>query len=152
MMGWSPVYRYVAGKADWAAAGWERQGRLSEAPFVGDICRRDVPTCPPTATVGEARALADAAGWDRVVVVTEDRVVLGMLSGERLGADVRLRADLAMEPGPSTFRVSLPVAEMADYMREKNVQNVLVTTGDGVLAGALDRRTVEEAADGRASH
>jgi len=28
-MGYSPVYRYVAGKADWAAAGWEREGRLS---------------------------------------------------------------------------------------------------------------------------
>jgi len=151
MMGYSPVYRYVAGKMDWAAAGWEREGALGERPFVGDICRRDVPTCAPCATVGEARALADAAGWDRCVVVSEDRVVLGLLSGPRLGADARLRADLAMEPGPSTFRVSLPVAEMADYMRRNNVQNVLVTTGDGVLAGALDRRSVEEAADGRAS-
>jgi len=151
-MGYSPVYRYVAGKADWAAAGWEREGRLSEAPFVGEICRRDVPTCGVSATVGEARELADAGGWERCVVVGDGGIVLGLLSGPRLGADVALRVDLAMEPGPSTFRVSLPVAEMADYMRRNNVQNVLVTTGDGILAGALDRRTVEEAADGRASH
>jgi CBS domain-containing protein len=144
------VHRYVAGKIDWAAAGWEREGELSEAPFVGDIARRDVPTCRPDETVGDARARADAAGWDRCVVVGDGGVVLGLLSGPRLGADARLRADLVMEPGPSTFRVSLPVAEMAGYMRENNVQNVLVTTGDGVLAGAIDRRSVEEAVDGRA--
>lgn len=149
-MGYGPVYRYVAGKADWAAAGWEREGTLKEAPFCGDIARRDVPTCRPDETVGAVRERVDAAGWDRCVVVSEGGVVLGMLSGPRLGADVRLRADLVMEPGPSTFRVSLPVREMRDYMREKNVQNVLVTTGDGVLVGALDRRTVEEAAGDRA--
>jgi CBS domain-containing protein len=151
-MGYGPVYRYLAGKADWAAAGWEREGKLEAGPFLAEVARHDVPTCRPDETVADVRARADAAGWDRCVVVGDGGVVLGLLSGQRLGADARLRADLVMEPGPSTFRGSVPVAEMAEYMRKNNVQSALVTTSDGVLAGVVDRRSVEQAADGRASH
>lgn len=144
-MGYGPVYRYVAGKADWTAAGWEREGALDEAPFAGDVARRDVPTCGPGDRLAEVRGRVAQAGWDRAVVVGDGRIVLGELSGSHLDADAQLTAELAMDPGPSTFRPSLPIRELRDYMREKNVQNVLVTDGDGVLIGALDRRTVEEA-------
>jgi CBS domain-containing protein len=144
MLGYGPVHRYVAGKADWAAAGWERQGRLDEKPFCGDIAARDVPTCTPGERLAEVRARVEAAGWDRAVVVGPDNIVLGLLRGAHLAADGALSAELAMEPGPSTFRVSLPARELRDYMGEKNVQSVLVTDADGRLAGAVDRRTVEE--------
>jgi CBS domain-containing protein len=143
-MGYGPVHRYTGGRMDWVAAGWEREGSLDERPFAGDVAARDVPTCAPDERVGAVQRRVDAAGWDRAVVVGDGGVVLGMLSGERLDADAALTADLAMDPGPSTFRPSLPVRELADYMRENNVQNVLVTTADGILVGALDRRTVEE--------
>jgi CBS domain-containing protein len=130
---------------DWSAAGWEREGTLSEAPFVLDIVRRDVPTCRLDELVGDVWARVDAAGWDRAVVVGHGGIVLGLLNGSRRSADGRLTAELAMESAPSTFRPSLPVRELAQYMGENNVQNVLVTDSDGVLIGALDRRTVEEA-------
>ena len=151
-MGYGPVYRYAAGKVDWSAAGWPREGKLSEGPFAGDVARRDVPVCRPDETVATARARAEAAGWDRCVVVGEGDVVLGLLSGPRLAADGRLAADLAMQPGPHTFRTSLPVAERAERMEKNTTHDVLITTADGVLVGALDRRTTEEAADGRAHH
>ena len=147
-MGYEPVHRYVAGKADWAAAGGEREGRLSEAPFVGDLAQRDVPTCRPGERLHAIRERVARAGWDRCVVITADRVVLGLLAGQRLQADGELTADLAMDPGPSTFRVSLGAREMAQYMRDKSVEHVLVTTADGVLVGSLDHRTVEDALGG----
>jgi CBS domain-containing protein len=147
-MGYGPVHRYTGGKMDWAAAGWEREGRLDAAPFAGDVAARDVPTCRPDESLAEVRARVEAAGWDRAVVVGDGDIVLGLLSGERLDADAALSAELAMDPGPSTFRPSVPVRELADYMREHRLQNLLVTTADGVLVGALDRRRVEESADG----
>jgi CBS domain-containing protein len=147
-MGYAPVYRYVAGKADWSAAGWAREGALEEAPFLGDVVRRDVPTCAPGERMAEVRARVDAAGWDRCVVVGDGGIVAGMLSGPHLDADAGLTAELAMEPGPSTFRPSLSVGEMAEYMQQNNVQSTLVTDADGVLIGFVDRRSVEEAARG----
>lgn len=147
-MGYGPVHRYVAGKADWSAAGWEREGALDDKPFLADVARRDVPTCGPAERMAEVRARVDAAGWDRCVVVGEGGVVLGMLRGAHLDADAQLTADLAMEPGPSTFRPSLSVREMAEYMQQNNVQAVLVTDADGVLIGHVDRRGVEAAAHG----
>jgi CBS domain-containing protein len=147
-MGYGPVHRYLAGKADWSAAGWEREGRLEEKPFLLDVVRRDIPRCCPDERLAEVRRRVDAAGWDRCVVVEEHGVVLGMLSGSHLDADGQLTAELAMQPGPSTFRPSISVGEMAGYMQEKNVQFVLVTDSDGVLIGGVDRRTVEEAARG----
>jgi CBS domain-containing protein len=144
MLGYGPVHRYVGGKADWSAAGWEREGRLDARPFAGDLADRSVPTCTPDERVGEVHARVTASGWDRAVVVGNGGVVLGMLSGPRLLADAQLPAELGMDSAPSTFRPSLPARELRDYMREKNVQDVLVSDSDGVLLGALDRRTVEE--------
>ncbi|TMD97297.1 MAG: CBS domain-containing protein [Chloroflexi bacterium] len=83
--------------------------------------------------------------WDHCVVVDGDGIVLGLLSGDRLLADARLPAELAMRLAPSTFRPSIPVEEMGEYMRQHQLQHVLVTTSDGILVGSLPRRTVEEA-------
>jgi len=145
-MGYGPVHRYAAGKADWAAAGWEREGRLDDQPFAGDVARRDVPTCRPDEPIAVVRARVEAAGWDRAVVVNHGRIVMGLLRGSRLAADGAMVAEQAMHPAPSTFRPSLPVRELRDHMRKKDVQHVLVTDSDGVLIGALDRATVEAAA------
>ena len=35
----------MAGRVDWFAAGLPREGRLAHVPRVGDLARRDVPTC-----------------------------------------------------------------------------------------------------------
>jgi CBS domain-containing protein len=85
------------------------------------------------------------SGWDHCVVVDCDRIVVGVLDGDRLLADELLPAELAMRPGPSTIRPSIPLAEMGGYMRQNRIQHVLVTTSDGVLVGSLPRQTVEEA-------
>jgi CBS domain-containing protein len=45
-----------------------------------------------------------------------------------------------MSPGPSTFRPSLPVGEMAEYLDEHELGHALVSTLDGRLVGVVRRR------------
>lgn len=77
------------------------------------------------------------AGWDACVVVNDERVVLGLLrSGELAKADGG-PVHAAMRPGPSTFRPHVPIAEMAHYMIEHELESSPITTSDGRLVGLL---------------
>lgn len=103
-LGFTAVYDYVAGKADWFARGLPRAGRLAEEPTVGDLARRDVPICGIEERVGDARACARAGGWDLCAVVNERGVVLGRLRRETLDDDPEVAAGTVMEEGPTTYR------------------------------------------------
>ena len=50
-----------------------------------------------------------------------------------------------MRPGPSTFRPYVPIAEMAVYMFDHDVESSPITTSDGQLVGLLLRRDAEDA-------
>ena len=69
----------MPGKGDWFAIGLPREGRLASVPTIGEVARRDVPTCAPAEKVGAVRERVQKAGWDRCVVVNKERVVLGLL-------------------------------------------------------------------------
>ena len=138
-LGFTAVYDYVAGKADWFARGLPRAGRLAEVPTVGDLARRDVPTCGPADRVGEVRERVLAAGWDLCVVVNERRIVLGRLRRRELDGDPGLLAGAIMEEGPTTYRPNQPAGETARYLAERKVAGVLVTTSDGALLGLFRR-------------
>jgi CBS domain-containing protein len=138
-LGFARVYRYAAGKADWLAAGLPREGKLAPFPTAGDALRRDVPTCGPDDLVGEAARRARAAGWRMCVVVGERRVVLGVLRRKALEGDPDRRAGDVAEPGPTTFRPSELLAEMAIHLTRTGVARVLVTNPDGELLGVLER-------------
>ena len=73
-------------------------------PRASDFARRDIPLCSPTESVGEVRGRIKAAGWDRVVVVNDAGVVLGLLSGQALESVADTPAEEAMDPAPVTFR------------------------------------------------
>lgn len=145
-MGFSKVYDYVPGKADWSASGLPTEGTEASVPTVGDAARRDVPTCAPSEKVGEARERSKVAGWDRCVVVNEGRVVLGLLREKELDSDPEEKAEQAMRDGPATFRPDEPVEKLAKRMRERGVSAVLVTTSDGRLVGMLHREEAERIA------
>src|SRR5258708_17899435 len=85
-LGFAEVYDYTAGKADWLAWGRPREGRTAQVPTVGEVARRDVPTCGLAERVGEAKARAQAT-----------RVEASGLVNERRGAPGRLRRP---EPDP----------------------------------------------------
>ena len=133
-MGFGEVLRYTAGKKDWLAADLPSEG-ASVRPRVSGAARGDVATCRPEDRLRNVRARAGHSPGGVVVVVNEARVVLGALDHERLDGDDDTVAEDAMDPGPVTYRPSLPIEQAADRMRESKRDHVLVTTGDGVLIG-----------------
>ena len=131
------MYDYRAGKQDWMGAGLPTEGTNTEFPRLADVVRRDVPTCSLGERLGEVRNRALAAGWDACVVVSQDRVVLGLLRARELQADPDLLVAQAMRPGPSTYRPFVSVAEMRRTMIDRNLESSPVTTSDGKLVGLV---------------
>ena len=138
-LGFAEVYDYVAGKLDWMAAGLPTEGTNAARPRVGQVARKDVPTCSLEERLGAVRDRVRALGWDVVVVVNDHRVVLGLLRSKELDGDPGLSIEQAMRPGPSTFRPFVTVEEMARYFGEHDLPNAPVTTSDGRLVGLLLR-------------
>ncbi|TMB88314.1 MAG: CBS domain-containing protein [Chloroflexi bacterium] len=141
-LGFADVYEYVDGKLDWMAAGLPTEGTNAQQPRAGDIARKDVPTCGLKDRVGDARERAKAQGWDAVVVVNDERVVLGMLRSKELAADADEAVETAMRSGPGTFRPFVSLHEMAHFMIEHKVESAPISTSDGRLVGLLLQKDV----------
>ena len=138
-LGFSDVYDYVDGKLDWMAAGLRTEGKNAARPRAGDVARQDVPTARLDERLGDVRERVRALGWDAVVVMNPERVVLGLLRSKELDKDPDLRIEQAMRPGPSTFRPYVLIKDMAEKMTEHQVKNSPITTSDGRLVGLLLR-------------
>jgi predicted transcriptional regulator len=136
------VYDYVDGKLDWMAAGLPTEGTNSKLPRAGSTSRKDAPTCGFKDRLGDVRDRVRAQGWDSVVVVNEERVVLGLLRSAELDKDADLLIERAMRPGPSTFRPYVSLHEMAHFMVEHKLENAPITTSDGRLVGLLLQKDV----------
>jgi CBS domain-containing protein len=136
-LGFDRVHNYPAGKADWAANGLPREGKLAAFPDVARVVRRGVPTCRLDERVADVRARA--ADWGMCVVVNDANVVLGILRKKALAGDGDATAEQVMEAGPTTFRPNNLLAEMALHLAQAGVERVLVTTSDGELIGVLDQ-------------
>ena len=136
------MYDYRTGKQDWLGAGLPTEGTLAQRPRLVDVVRRDAPTCSLAERLGDVRDRVIAAGWDACVVVSQDRVVLGLLRAKELQADPHLLVEHVMRPGPSTYRPSVSVEEMRRTMTERNLENSPVTTSDGKLVGLVRKQDV----------
>ncbi len=147
-LGFGQVYDYAAGEADWIANGLPRAGRNATVPRVGDVARREVPTCSPSETVGAVRERVRAAGWDQCLVVNDERVVFGRLDERALAGDPHTPVEAVMAAGPTTFRPGNDLADTVERMRDRNVGSVVVTTSDGRLVGLLLRSDAERALAG----
>jgi len=124
------------------SAGLPTEGTNAQRPRLADVVWRDVPTCSLTERLGDVRSRAAAAMSEACVVVSEDRVVLGLLRSAELQADPGLLVEQVMRPGPSTYRPFVSVAEMRRTMTEHNLENSPVTTSDGKLVGLVTRKDV----------
>lgn len=136
-LGFEQVYRYTAGKVDWMAAGLPIEGTKGGLARVGDLARRDVPTCGPGERLGAIRDRVLTADRDGCVVVNKRKIVLGRLTRAALDGDADTTAEQVMEPGPVTYRPHQDAAEAARTLTERRVESVLVTTGDGELIGVF---------------
>ncbi len=134
------VHDYVAGKLDWMAAGLPTEGTNATRPRAGEVARKDVPTCGLKERLGSVRERVRQQGWDAVVVVNEERVVMGLLRSKELESDSDLLIEQAMRPGPSTFRPFVRIEEMAHCMVEHKLESTPITTSDGRLVGLLLQR------------
>ncbi len=143
------MYDYTAGKLDWIAAGLPTEGEAAGRPTAATVARRDVPTCRLEESLRDVRERARAAGWDACVVVNEARIVMGLLRADQLGREGDLAVESAMRPGPSTFRPHIAIAEMAEFMAQRDLPNAPVTTSEGELIGLLVREDAERAAHAR---
>jgi Mg/Co/Ni transporter MgtE len=129
----------VAGELDWLAAGLPTEGHNAELPRAGDVARPDVPTCRLDERIGQVRKRVRAAGWDACVVVSDQRVVLGLLRAGELERGQNEPIEQIMRPGPSTFRPHVLIEELAHFMVHHDLPTSLVTTSDGRLVGLLRR-------------
>jgi CBS domain-containing protein len=146
-LGFTEVYDYVAGKQNWLAFGLPMEGRLADVPTAGSVARPDVPTASLEERLGDVRARVEGSGFDTAVVVSEERIVLGILRPKHLGADPEATVEAAMSPGASTFRPHVLVFEMAHHMEEHDLPSAPITTGDGRLVGLLTREDARRASD-----
>src|SRR2546429_9217262 len=101
-IGFTQVYDYVAGKADWGSFGLPLEG--TKGPRAGEHVRADVPTCGLEERLQDVRRRVSAAGWDTCIVVNASGVVLGRLGRKALAPGGDATAARAMTAGPRPGR------------------------------------------------
>jgi rhodanese-related sulfurtransferase/CBS domain-containing protein len=145
-LGFTQVYRYTLGKADWLANGLPAEGPAARAAAVGDHADMDVPTCSRLDRVGQVKERVQAEGWNVCVVVNDDLVVLGVLRPSDLEkADLKWTAEETMDRDPVTFRLNAPLEDARQTVEARRLEYVLVTTTDGKLFGLVKREQLFEA-------
>ncbi len=143
-LGFTQVFDYVAGKADWLASGLPLEGKLADYPRAGTVARTDVPTCRLTDRLVDVRDRTLDADQNVCVVVNDDRIVLGRLRGDALRGDPGAIVESVMESGPTTTRPDEPLEAITERLQNARVASILVTTSDGRLIGILYRRDAEQ--------
>lgn len=143
-MGFSLVYHYTAGKADWLAFGLPMEGENSAIPKTGDVMRRDIPTCQLNERVVNVHERCRKNGWKFCIVVNEANVVLGRVRGKSWEADAETSVEDVMENGPTTFRPDTFLEPLTKRMHDKKVGTAIITRSDGALLGVLYRKDADE--------
>jgi rhodanese-related sulfurtransferase/CBS domain-containing protein len=140
-LGFTQIFRYTGGKADWLANGLMAEGSEARTSGAGDLADMDVPTCKRAEKVAAVRERVRKEGWDVCIVVNEEDIVLGWLRASALdNANQQWSAEEAMESAPPTYRLNTPVAEVKRFFEENHtMDSALVTTTDGKLFGLIRR-------------
>ena len=136
-LGFTKVYDYVNGKADWRAAGLSTEGPSTDVPTSGDAVRGGDIVCHLGETLGDSLERIRAADKDACIVVDDRHVVLGRVRGRALSGDPSAAIEDVMQSGPSTIRPDIPLDTVVKTLRGGNVTSTLVTDPEGHLIGAL---------------
>src|SRR4051794_14235461 len=103
-LGFSEVYDYTAGKADWLARALPTEGQKAGERRAHHLVVDDVVTCALGDQVSPVAERVMASRYRFAFVVSPGRVLLGRLRRAALEASGESRAEDVMEPGPSTIR------------------------------------------------
>jgi hypothetical protein len=101
-LGFAEVYDYVPGKVDWLAHGLATEGEQAGVLRAKHVLREDVVTAGLDDAIGHVRERVAGSPYGFALVTAADGTVLGRLRRAALDGDASLRAEAAMEPGPST--------------------------------------------------
>jgi predicted transcriptional regulator len=142
-LGFPQVYDYVTGKVDWLANGLPTEGKAARSLRAKDCVRSGISTCHLSDRLGEVRERVRTAGHDACVVVNAVGIVLGSVSGEVLDTAPELTVEQVMDPGPTTIRPHISLAEITEYLQQRDSDKILVTTAEGRLMGVLYREDAE---------
>ncbi|MCH8284687.1 MAG: CBS domain-containing protein [Chloroflexi bacterium] len=142
-LGFSKVYEYVEGKADWAVAGLPREGGKAGFNRAIDVVRRDVPTCRLNVLLKDAGGRIQVGGKDMCLVVNDEGILLGRLRGAVFERDPETPIEEIMESGPTTIRPDTMLQDICERMEKRRVDSVLVATETGHLIGILYRADAE---------
>jgi CBS domain-containing protein len=142
-LGFTDVYDYVAGKADWLAHGLPVKGEHADALRAGDLLRDDIVTCGLADLLGDVRKRVEASPYGFAFVVSPGGVLLGRLRKSALEGDPGATAEDVMEPGPSTVRPDSLLEPLVERMRKRDLKTMPVTTPEGRLLGLLRRSDAE---------
>lgn len=148
--GFTQVYDYVLGKADWKASGLELEGNATQYQTVADAMRPDIPTCEPTETIGKVRKRVEDAGWNDCIVIDCDGIVVGRLRESSWSVDPATAASDAMQSGPTTVRPDGVLDNLVKRMDRGPTPLVVVTTPQGRLLGVVVREDARRILDGEA--
>jgi CBS domain-containing protein len=140
-LGFTEVYDYVAGKADWGSAGLPLEGENPSSRRASASMRTDAPTCGPDDRLQDVRARLGE--WDTCFVLDADGVLIGRLGRAALSSDDDVSADEAMTDGPSTIRPSARLEWSLTRMEKNDLTNLPVTSSDGRFLGLLTREDAE---------
>jgi CBS domain-containing protein len=140
-LGFTNVYDYVAGKADWSARGLAMEGKLAGYAASIHAAETDVPICLVSDSLQTVRPMLESAP---VCIVTDGSgIVLGRIRRRDFETAGDTAADI-MEEGPSTFRLDVPLDELLERMQSRDVDDVVITDPDGRLMGIVERTRAEE--------
>jgi CBS domain-containing protein len=136
-LGFTEVYDYVTGKADWLARGLPTEGAEPRPPRVANLLRHDVATADLRERVGDVLPRVCASPYGFALVTGRGGVLLGRLRRAALEGDPAVTAEQVMEPGPSTIRPDTEPDALARRLRERDLTTAVVTDPDGILLGIV---------------
>lgn len=137
-MGFTEVYDYVGGKADWLTADLPTEGDRAGERRSGSLARQDLPTCRPDESLEDVRQRPDLEAWRVCVVTDADDVVHGILTlGDIADGPESSRAEETMQLAPTTIRPNRSIQSAMNLMDQVETDFLLVTTEFGELLGIL---------------
>ena len=144
-LGFTRVYDYALGKADWLANGLPAEGTHADRPTAGSLARRDAAVFPLDTTAAEALRAIDESPYGFALVLGPGEVLLGRVGRsalEAIAGDDPIEP--VLEPGPATTRPHLTVHQLKDRFVRRDVDTLLVTRPNGTLIGVVQRDAVPD--------
>jgi CBS domain-containing protein len=136
-LGFTELYDYVTGKADWLARALPTEGAEPRPPRVADLLRDDVATADLHERIADVLPRVHTPPYGFALVTGRGGVLLGRLRRAALHGDPAAAAEQVMEPGPSTIRPDTEPVALARRLRDRELTTAVVTDPDGVLLGIV---------------